>query len=49
MMIRVLPKEKFMLKARYEGLFEVKTVKGAGNAVVVVVVVLENQFGRQLV
>ena len=43
-MIRVLPKEKSILKARYEGPFEVKIVKGAGN-----VVVVENQFGRQLV
>ena len=43
-MIRVLPKEKSILKARYEGPFEVKIFKGAGH-----VVVVENQFGRQLV
>ena len=44
MIIRVLLKEKSILKARYEGPFEVKIVNGAGN-----VVVVENQFGRQLV
>ena len=43
-MIRVLPKEKSILKPRYEGPYEVKNVKGAGNAVVV-----ENRFGRQIV
>ena len=43
-MITVQPKEKSILKARYEGPFEIRIVKGAGN-----VVVVESQFGRQLV
>ena len=43
-MIRVLPKEKSILKARCEGPFEERIVKAAGN-----VVVVENQFGRLLV
>ena len=43
-MIRILPIEKSILKARYEGPYEVKKIKGAGN-----VVVVQNQFGRQLI
>ena len=39
--IRILPIEKSILKARYEGPYEVKKIKG--------VVVVQNRFGRQLI
>ena len=43
-MIRILPIEKSILKARNEGRYEVKKIKGAGN-----VVVVQNWFGKQLI